>query len=237
VRYRPLSASLGGAPSAAHHDCLHFRLSRIAKLRRHLLPGHGVRRDASLATLPPSLSEGSGSLINNANPFQSLFPRLIVPASSVIVSFVDFAVSMVLFGAPGVLSRLARLALLALPLFTLFALRFGRRGNLARRFECELTATSGVVPFIVQLALYFAGRLRSAIVLEKWRILLHFNPMVGVIDGFRWSISKRWRAPFHNKACSCPHYHRPACDRIWYFRKNGTHVCRRSRRLASAALP
>src|SRR5438309_9948667 len=103
-----------------------FVFGRIAKL-----PSGGIPYPVLVfaAMLPwqlfaTSLSEGSGSLITNANLISKVyFPRLIVPASAVIVSFVDFAVSMVLLGLlmawykvwPG-------WPLLALPIFTLMAL-------------------------------------------------------------------------------------------------------------------
>ena len=90
-----------------------FVFSRIAKL-----PAEGVPYPVMVfaAMLPwqlfaTSLTEGSGSLINNSNLISKVyFPRLIVPASSVIVSFVDFAISMVLLGvSDGFLQGLAQL--------------------------------------------------------------------------------------------------------------------------------
>src|ERR1700688_4098765 len=103
-----------------------FVFGRIAKL-----PAEGVPYPVMVfaAMLPwqlfaTSLSEGSGSLINNSNLISKVyFPRLIVPASSVIVSFVDFAISMVLLGALMIFYRVwPGLPVLALPLFTFLAL-------------------------------------------------------------------------------------------------------------------
>src|SRR3979409_1212126 len=103
-----------------------FVFSRIAKL-----PAEGVPYPVMVfaAMLPwqlfaTSLSEGSGSLINNANLISKVyFPRLIVPASSVIVSFVDFAISLALLGLLMIWYQVwPGLHLLALPLFTILSL-------------------------------------------------------------------------------------------------------------------
>src|SRR5256885_11005920 len=103
-----------------------FVFSQIAKL-----PAEGVPYPVMVFTaqLPwqlfaTSLTEGSNSLISNANLISKVyFPRLIVPASSVIVSFVDFAISMALLALLMVWYKVwPGLPLLALPLFTALAL-------------------------------------------------------------------------------------------------------------------
>jgi lipopolysaccharide transport system permease protein len=139
-----------------------------------------------------SLAEASNSLIDNANMLTKIyFPRLVVPASSVIVSLVDFFISfailallMVWYGfAPG-------LRMLSLPLFLLlaFAASFGFSLWLAA-LNVRYRDFRYVVPFIVQFGLYISPvGFTSSIVPEKWRLLYSLNPMVGVIDGFRWAI-------------------------------------------------
>lgn len=172
-----------------------FVFAKIAKL-----PPDGVPYPVMVfaAMLPwtlfaTSLTEGSNSLISNANLISKVyFPRLIVPASSVIVSFVDFAISvglLVLLMAwyrvwPGV-------HLLALPLFTLLALLTSTgAGLLLSALNVQYRDFRYVVPFIVQFGLYLSPvGFSSAIVPDKWRLLYSLNPMVGVIDGFRWAIS------------------------------------------------
>jgi lipopolysaccharide transport system permease protein len=139
-----------------------------------------------------SLSEASNSLIDNANMLTKIyFPRLVVPASSVIVGLVDFFISfailailMVWYGfVPG-------WRMLAIPLFLLlaFAASFGFSLWLAA-LNVKYRDFRYVVPFIVQFGLYVSPvGFTSSIVPEKWRLLYSLNPMVGVIDGFRWAI-------------------------------------------------
>ncbi len=139
-----------------------------------------------------ALSESSSSLIDNSNLISKVyFPRLLVPASSIIVSLVDFAVSgLILVGlmlwygfAPG-------LAILTLPLFVLlaFAAAFGA-GLWLAALNVKYRDFRYVVPFVVQLGLYISPvGFSSGIVPEGWRLLYSLNPMVGVIDGFRWAI-------------------------------------------------
>ena len=139
-----------------------------------------------------SLSEASTSLISNASMLTKVyFPRIVVPASSVIVSVVDFLISFVILGllmawygfAPG-------WRMFSLPLFLLlaFAASFGFSLWLAA-LNVRYRDFQYVVPFIVQFGLYISPvGFTSSIVPEKWRLLYSLNPMVGVIDGFRWAI-------------------------------------------------
>src|SRR6476620_10473763 len=171
-----------------------FVFSRIAKL-----PAEGMPYPVMVfaAMLPwqlfaTSLSEGSGSLISNANLISKVyFPRLIVPASAVIVSFVDFAISMVLLG---ILMALYHVwpgwPVLMLPVFTLLALLASAgAGVWLAALNVKYRDFRYVVPFIVQFGLYISPvGFTSSIVPEKWRLLYSLNPMVGVIDGFRWCI-------------------------------------------------
>jgi lipopolysaccharide transport system permease protein len=139
-----------------------------------------------------SLTEGSNSLISNANLISKIyFPRLIVPASAVIVSFVDFAIS---FGLLALLMIYYQLwpgwHLLALPCFTLLALVASTgAGLLLAALNVQYRDFRYVVPFVVQFGLYVSPvGFSSSIIPEKWRLLYSLNPMVGVIDGFRWAI-------------------------------------------------
>jgi len=139
-----------------------------------------------------SLSEASNSLIQNASMLTKVyFPRIVVPASSVIVSVVDFFISFVILGllmawygfVPG-------WRMFSLPLFLLlaFAASFGFSLWLAA-LNVRYRDFQYVIPFIVQFGLYISPvGFSSSIVPEKWRLLYSLNPMVGVIDGFRWAI-------------------------------------------------
>jgi lipopolysaccharide transport system permease protein len=139
-----------------------------------------------------ALSEASNSLVGNTNLITKIyFPRMIIPASSVIVSFVDFAIS---FGLMLILFAwyhfLPPLQILFLPLFIILAFlaSFGISLYITA-LNVKYRDFRYIIPFIVQFGLYVSPvGFSSSIVPEKWRMLYSLNPMVGVIDGFRWSI-------------------------------------------------
>jgi lipopolysaccharide transport system permease protein len=138
------------------------------------------------------LGEASGSLVANANLVGKVyFPRIIIPCAVAVVGLIDFAINLaVLFGLmlwygyfpswrmlllPGFVG-LAVLASLG-PAFVLTALNIKYRDF---RF---------IIPFIVQFGLYVSPvGFSSAIVPVGWRFWYSLNPIVGVIDGFRWCI-------------------------------------------------
>ncbi|MBE9017976.1 phosphate ABC transporter permease [Chroococcidiopsis sp. CCALA 051] len=139
-----------------------------------------------------SLSESSNSLIVNTNLISKVyFPRLIVPASTVIVSFVDFMISgMILLALMAWYNFIPDWRILTLPLFILIAFAAAVGGGLwLAALNVEYRDFRYVVPFIVQFGLYISPvGFSSKIVPEQWRLLYSLNPMVGVIDGFRWAI-------------------------------------------------
>jgi lipopolysaccharide transport system permease protein len=171
-----------------------------------------------------SLSEGSNSLITNANLISKVyFPRLIVPTSAVVVSFVDFLISAVLLGLlmiyygvwPGIY-------LLMLPFFALLVLGASMGAGLwLAALNVEYRDFRYVVPFLVQFGLYVSPvAFTSAIIPERWRLLYSLNPMVGVIDGFRWSISGGRSAHFvPGLVISCLVMLVLLVSGIWYFRR------------------
>ena len=139
-----------------------------------------------------SLSESSNSLIGNVSLISKVYmPRLLLPASSLIVNFVDFIISFVIFIFLMVIYRfMPDWKIITLPLFLLiafiaaygFSLWFAALNVRYRDFRY-------IVPFIVQFGLYVSPVGFSSIVVpEQWRLLYSMNPMVGVIDGFRWAI-------------------------------------------------
>jgi lipopolysaccharide transport system permease protein len=139
-----------------------------------------------------ALSESSNSLISNANLISKVyFPRLIVPASAVIVSFVDFLVSgMILLGLMAWYNFVPSWRILTLPLFIgiAFAASMGA-GLWLAALTVKYRDFRYIVPFIVQFGLYISPvGFSSSIVPERWRLIYSLNPMVGVIDGFRWAI-------------------------------------------------
>jgi lipopolysaccharide transport system permease protein len=203
-----------------------FVFGKIAKL-----PTDGVPYPVMVfaAMLPwqlfaTSLSEGSSSLIGNANLISKVyFPRLIVPASAVIVSFVDFAISAVLLAVLMLWYHVwPTLHLFALPLFTVVALIASTGAGLwLAALTVKYRDFRYVVPFIVQFGLYLSPvGFSSSIVPEKWRLLYSLNPMVGVIDGFRWSVSGG-RSPLYlpGLVLSLIVLVLLLVSGIWYFRK------------------
>jgi lipopolysaccharide transport system permease protein len=138
------------------------------------------------------LSEASNSLINNANLISKVyFPRLIVPTATVVVAFVDFLITfsiLILLMAwyqypPG-------WRILVLPAVTLFAFLASMGPALwITALNVKYRDFRYVVPFIVQFGLYVSPvGFSSSVIPEEWRLLYSLNPMVGVIDGFRWCI-------------------------------------------------
>ncbi|MBD2666141.1 ABC-2 type transporter superfamily [Richelia sinica FACHB-800] len=139
-----------------------------------------------------SLSECSNSLITNANLISKVyFPRLVVPTSAVVVSFVDFLVSgMILLALMAWYNFVPSWRILTLPLFIgiAFAASVGA-GLWLASLNVQYRDFRYIVPFIVQFGLYISPvGFSSSIVPEKWRFIYSLNPMVGVIDGFRWAI-------------------------------------------------
>jgi len=138
------------------------------------------------------LSEASNSLINNANLISKVyFPRLIVPTATIVVAFVDFLITffmllllMVWYQYP------PGWRMLVLPTFTLLAF-FASMGPALwiTALNVKYRDFRYVIPFIVQFGLYVSPvGFSSSVIPEQWRLLYSLNPMVGVIDGFRWCI-------------------------------------------------
>lgn len=139
-----------------------------------------------------SLSSASDSLISNANLISKVyFPRLVVPTSAVVTSFVDFMVSgMILVGLMAWYNFVPSWRIVTLPFFVAIAFVASMGAGL---WLCSLNVKYRdfryIVPFMVQFGLYISPvGFSSSIVPEKWRLLYSLNPMVGVIDGFRWAI-------------------------------------------------
>jgi lipopolysaccharide transport system permease protein len=139
-----------------------------------------------------AMSECSSSLLSNANMISKVyFPRLIVPASSVLVSFVDFMISgSILLGLMAWYNFVPGWQMVTLPLFILiaFAAAIGA-GLWLAALSVEYRDFRYIVPFIVQFGVYISPvGFSSSIVEPQWRLLYSLNPMVSVIDGFRWAI-------------------------------------------------
>ena len=139
-----------------------------------------------------ALSESSGSLLANASLIGKVyFPRLIIPVASVVVAFIDFLVSFaILFGLMAWYKFVPDWRLLILPVFVSMAfLASVGPGLWIASLNVKYRDFRYVIPFIVQFGLYVSPvGFSSSVVPERWRLFYSLNPMVGVIDGFRWSV-------------------------------------------------
>lgn len=139
-----------------------------------------------------SLADSSNSLLSNANLISKVyFPRLIVPAAAIVVALVDLvlgfsilALMMAWYGfMPG-------WEMLTLPLFIAMAFLASLGPSLwITSLNVRYRDFRYIVPFIIQFGLYISPvGFSSTVVPESWRLLYSLNPMVGVIEGFRWAI-------------------------------------------------
>lgn len=139
-----------------------------------------------------SLSESSNSLISNTNLISKVyFPRLIIPAASVITSLIDFIISFVILtGLMIWFQFLPSWQILCFPLFLLLAFVCSMGiGFWLTALNVKYRDFRYIVPFIIQFGLYISPvGFSSSVVPEKYKMFYNLNPMVGVIDGFRWSI-------------------------------------------------
>lgn len=139
-----------------------------------------------------ALSECGNSLVSNSNLISKVyFPRLVVPGSAVITSFVDFLVSAAFLPFLMAFYRFAPgWRICALPLFILLAFTAALGGGLwLAALTVRYRDVRIIIPFIVQFGFFISPvGYGSNVVSEPWRLLYSLNPMVGVIDGFRWSI-------------------------------------------------
>ena len=139
-----------------------------------------------------ALSDTSGSLVGNANLISKVyFPRLIIPFAAAVTSLVDFLVT---FAVLGILmlwyNFMPSWQILFLPVFILltFGLSVGF-GLFLATLNVEYRDFRYVIPFIVQFGLFISPiAFTTEDVPEKWLSIYLLNPMVGIIDGFRWSV-------------------------------------------------
>jgi lipopolysaccharide transport system permease protein len=170
------------------------------------MPDEGVPRIilVTAATLPwqffsSAFGDTANSLINNANLLTKVyFPRIIVPVSTVIVCLIDFLISFVILLVIMIAVRYAPgWQILLLPVFLLLALITALgSGLLIAALNVKYRDFRVIIPFVVQLGLYISPVAFSSSTIyhsQNIPVFLKFiyglNPMVGVIDGFRWCIT------------------------------------------------
>lgn len=168
---------------------------KIAKLPTEGTAPYAVLVFAGLLpwTLASSiLNDASGSVTGNAQLVSKVyFPRLIIPLATVLVGLIDFGVSLIILA--GVMAWYGMMPdwhILLLPVFVLLAVLVAIGPALwAAAMIVKYRDFRFVIPFAVQIGLYVSPVGFSAkIIPAEWQLLYNLNPMVGVIDGFRWAI-------------------------------------------------
>lgn len=171
-----------------------------------------------------ALADGAGSLVGNANLLAKIyFPRIIIPASSLIVSLTEFLISLVVMLAIMFwYDYLPDWRILWLPCFLVLAcLSVAGAGLWFAALNVRYRDVRYIVPFIVQFGLYVSPvGFASTIVPEQWRLLYSLNPMVAVIDGFRWALLRGntelyWPGLLLSGSFSCL----VLLTGIWFFRR------------------
>jgi len=152
-----------------------------------------------------ALADASNSLVSNANLISKIyFPRLIVPAAAIAVSLVDFLISLaILVGLMFWYRYTPGYKLLFLPLFTIMAFIASLGPALwISALNVKYRDFRYVVPFILQLGLYVSPvGYSSSVVPAEWRLLFSLNPIVGIIDGFRWCILSQQQELYAPSLC------------------------------------
>jgi lipopolysaccharide transport system permease protein len=138
------------------------------------------------------LSEASNSLIGNANLIGKIyFPRIIIPSASAVVALVDFGISLVMFIVLMIWYGLApSWHFVLLPGFIVLAIIVSLGpALLMTALNVKYRDFRYIIPFVVQIGLYISPvGFSSAVVPPQWRFWYSLNPVVGVIDGFRWCL-------------------------------------------------
>lgn len=147
-----------------------------------------------------AFAEAGNSLVSNASMLSKIyFPRLIVPASAILTTLVDFVISgsilVVLMAWYGFWPDWR---IVTLPLFVAIAIAAALGAGLwVAALNVAYRDFRYVIPFVVQFGLYISPvGFASSIVPEQWRLLYSLNPMVGVIDGFRWALFGNSYTPY-----------------------------------------
>lgn len=170
-----------------------------------------------------ALQESSNSLINNAHMISKVyFPRLAIPTSAVVVSFIDFAIAgLILVVLMLWYQYVPGWPVLLLPLFILLACGAALGAGLwMASLNVKYRDFRYIVPFIVQFGLYISPvGFSSSIVPDEWRLLYSLNPMVGVIDGFRWAILGSTELYWPGFILSTSLATLLLISGLWYFRK------------------
>jgi lipopolysaccharide transport system permease protein len=139
-----------------------------------------------------ALSDASNSVLGSANLISKVyFPRIIVPVAAVSVALVDFAINFLMLVGLMIWYRyVPGWQVLLLPIFIALAFFASLGPGLwLTALNIKYRDVRYIIPFVVQIGLYISPvGFSSSVVPEQWRLLYSFNPVVGIIDGFRWCI-------------------------------------------------
>jgi lipopolysaccharide transport system permease protein len=174
-----------------------------------------------------ALSESSASLVGNSNLISKIyFPRLILPASAVVVAFVDFAISLAILGVLMVwYGMMPTWRLLMLPVFILLGfLSAMGPGLLFTALNVKYRDFRYIIPFVVQFGLFVSPVFYSTSVIQErygdlGHLIVALNPIVGIIDGFRWAICGTTTLHWESFLLSTTLSILFLILGVWYFRK------------------
>lgn len=142
-----------------------------------------------------SLQDAGNSLVTNSNLISKIyFPRMVVPAATVLTTFVDFLIATALLIVLMAWYQVAPSPhVIFFPAFVFLALAAAvGTGMWASALMVRYRDIRFIIPFVIQFGLYLSPiGIKSTLVPEQWRTLYALNPIVGIVDGFRWSILGR----------------------------------------------
>jgi lipopolysaccharide transport system permease protein len=139
-----------------------------------------------------SLAESSNSVVSNQRLVTKVyFPRLVMPLAALGVGLIDFVITFILLLLlAGYYGIVPGLPLLTIPLWTLLAVMTALAVGLwLSALNVRYRDVRHTVPFLIQIWLFATPvAYPTSLVPEQWRALYALNPMVGVVDGFRWAL-------------------------------------------------
>jgi lipopolysaccharide transport system permease protein len=194
------------------------------------LPSDGVPYPVfSLCALLPwnyfsrSVADSSNSLVGSGNLLSKVyFPRLILPVEKIFSGLIDFVIAFVLLlGVMAWYHVAPSPRIVLLPLFLLVAMltAFGV-GLWLTALNVKYRDVGFIVPFLVQIWLYASPvAYSSSIVPPRWKLLYSLNPMVGVVEGFRWALLGRGQFDPLSIAVSLPLVLVAIATGFWYFHR------------------
>ncbi len=170
-----------------------------------------------------ALTSASGSLVSNTHLISKVyFPRLVVPLSALAVALVDFLVVAALYAVLGAWwSFWPDWRLLLLPLFLVLGILTALGAGLwLTALTVRYRDFRFIVPFLLQLGVFLSPVGFSTSVVPSWRLIFSFNPMVAVIDGFRWCLLRGAQPlDFGSLAVGIAVTAALLVSGVWYFRR------------------